>query len=92
MDEPHPPDGAGVVSAGPHQRVLNETARALAESDTLSEAAPGLLKAVCEALGWQYGALWEVDRTRNVLRSVGYWQSPSLPSNEFAEITLATAE
>ena len=35
----------------PQQLVLYETARALAESPTLEEAAPRMLEAVCQALG-----------------------------------------
>ena len=37
-------------------------ALALAESATLAEAATGVLRAMCEALGWDYGALWNTDR------------------------------
>ena len=44
------------------QRVLYETACALAESSTLADAAPRMLEAICEALDWEYGALWRVDR------------------------------
>jgi PAS domain S-box-containing protein len=60
---------------------------ALAQSATLAEAVPRMLEAVCEALGWQFGAYWEVDRPRNVLRSVGIWQPPARPFEEFAEVT-----
>ena len=35
----------------PQQQVLSETARALAESGTLEEAAPRMLQAVCDLLG-----------------------------------------
>jgi two-component system, sensor histidine kinase and response regulator len=89
MDERLPPPGTDAIgSQGPYQQVLYETARALAESPTLVEAAPRMLRAVCEALGWQYGALWEVDRARGVLRCVGMWQPLSLPFKEFAAATL----
>ena len=54
---------------------------------TLVDAAPRMLEAICEALGWEYGAFWEVDRARNVLRCVGTWQPPSLPFEEFAAAT-----
>ena len=73
------------------QLILYETARALAESATLVEAAPRMLGAVCDALGWQYGALWEVDRARKVLRCVGIWQPPSLPFEDFAVVTRTSA-
>src|SRR5262245_62971563 len=55
-------------------RLLYETACALAESATLADAAPTMLRAVCAALNWEYGALWEVDSTRTTLRCVGTWQ------------------
>lgn len=88
MDDRLPPSGTDAIGPkSPYEQVFYETARALAESPTLVEAAPRMLKAVCEALGWQYGALWEVDRARSVLRCVGMWQPPSLQFNEFAAVT-----
>ena len=70
----------------PYQRILYETARVLAESPTLVEAVPPMIRAVCEGLDWQYGALWEVDRARNVLHCVGMWQPASLSFDEFAAV------
>ena len=55
--------------------------------ERLVEAAPRMLGAVCDGLGWQYGALWEVDRARNVLRCSGMWQPASHSLDEFASIT-----
>jgi PAS domain S-box-containing protein len=72
----------------PQQQVLYATARALAESETLDEAAPRMLKAVCDALGWQYGAIWEVDRARNVLRCVATWHPSSEPFQAFETATM----
>jgi PAS domain S-box-containing protein len=74
----------------PQQQVLYATARALAESETLEEAAPRMLKAICDALGWQYGAIWEVDRARNVLRCVALWHPPLAQFEPFAEATRET--
>jgi len=71
------------------QRVLFETAQALAESSTLEEAAPRMLKAVCEALNWQCGAIWQVNRARKILRCVGTWGAPGLPLDEFMTVTMA---
>src|SRR5687768_10030937 len=83
------PDAAplGGASQTPYQQILYETARVLADSPTLVDAAPRMIKAVCEGLGWQYGALWEVDRAHSVLRCVGMWQPPSLSFDEFAAVT-----
>jgi PAS domain S-box-containing protein len=72
---------------GPQQRVLAETASALAESDTLEQAAPRMLEAVCRALDWQFGAIWEVDRLNNVLRCVGSWHQPAPQLEEFLNAT-----
>jgi PAS domain S-box-containing protein len=89
MDERLPPPGTDAIGPeSPYQQILYETARALAESPTLVEAAPRMLEAVCEALGWQYGAIWEVDRARNVIRCVGMWQPPSLPFQEFGRVSM----
>src|SRR5213076_2002089 len=40
--------------------------RILAEATTLPEAAAGLLRAISESLDWQFGALWMLDRERDV--------------------------
>ena len=55
-----------------------ETARALAESASLLEAAPKILQAICETLGWEHGALWRVDPAARVLRCVEIWHPPSV--------------
>ena len=85
--------GSGTrMSATPRsaqQQVLLATARALAESETLEDAAPRMLKAICDALGWQCGAIWQVDRARNILRCVGTWHAPDLPLEEFTAVTTA---
>jgi len=50
-----------------------EVARALTESASLAEAAPRLLQAVCQTLGWEHGALWRVESGVRVLRCVETW-------------------
>ena len=91
MDSPLTHDGPHEANRrSPYQRILYETARVLAESPTLVEAVPPMLRAVCEGLGWQYGALWEVDRARNVLQCVGMWQPESLSFDEFATVCRGT--
>lgn len=57
--------------------------RALAESASLLEAAPEILRAICESLGWEYGALWRVDAAARVLRCVETWQPASGRFPEF---------
>ncbi len=87
MDE-RPAQGTDVGdAASAQQQVLFETAQALADATTLEQAAPRMLKAVCDALGWQCGAIWQVNRARNTLRCVGTWRVPDLPLEEFTAVT-----
>jgi PAS domain S-box-containing protein len=58
-------------------------ARALVESANFSEAAPRILEAICDALCWEYGALWRIDRDANLLKYVDSWCSPSVEFPEF---------
>jgi PAS domain S-box-containing protein len=70
--------------------IVRDIAQALAESATLAEATPRMLATVCESLGWEYGALWEVDRGGMTLQCAGTWRAPSLQVDEFVAISLAT--
>jgi PAS domain S-box-containing protein len=63
--------------------------RVLAESTSLREAAPKILRAICESVDWQAGALWTVDRRANVLRCVDVWLRPGGTAAEFAAATRA---
>ena len=47
----------------------------------------GCSQAICEALGWEYGALWDVDRAAPRLRCAATWHAPSLPFDEFAAVS-----
>ncbi len=78
------------MQLSPQQLVLYETARALVESPTLQEAAPRMVAAVCQALGWQCGAIWEANRARQVMRCVGTWHTPGLSIEEFTATTRAS--
>ena len=67
--------------------VLHQTARALADSATYAEAVPKILHAVCDALGWEYGALWDVDAQAGVLRCTATWSSAPASFQSFAAIS-----
>lgn len=58
--------------------VQSKTAHALAECKSLKEAAPAILRAICEVLGWDSGVLWGVDRKSNLLRWVESWHDDPL--------------
>jgi len=75
------------------QRLTAEyvSARALAESATLAEAAVRVLQALCEALGWDYGALWNVDADGGVLNCVETWHRPTVTVAQFEAASRSTA-
>ncbi len=80
------PPGLGISA---QQWVLvSETACALAESATLADATPRMLKAICEKLGWEFGALWRIDPVAGVLQCAGTWHSPSASIDAFESITV----
>lgn len=62
-------------------------ARLLAESSTVAQAARDILKAVHDALGWEVGAIWHVDREADVLRCVETWCAPQIEAAEFEEMS-----
>jgi len=74
------------------QRLTAEyvSARALAESATLADAAVRVLQALCEVLAWDYGAIWNVDADNQVLHCVQSWHLPPLPLAQFDAISRAT--
>jgi len=60
-----------------------EVTRSLSESASFAEAVPQILRAVCEGLGWEKGALWSVERgDGSVLRHVAAWRAPTLEIEE----------
>jgi PAS domain S-box-containing protein len=68
-------------------RAQYSVTRALAESDSLREAAPNVLRAVCESLGWEVGALWRVGRNEGLLRCVELWHVQGLSVAGFEELS-----
>jgi PAS domain S-box-containing protein len=63
--------------------------RVLAEAPTLASATPQILQAVCESLGWEVGAIWQVDSKGKRLRCVDAWQLPSHNMSDFDRATRA---
>ena len=88
------PQGPAPVTGRPPERRLTAeyvAARALLEATTIDEAAPRIIQAICEALGWEHGALWTIDREADVLRCSELWTSPQLRFREFDAISRNTA-
>jgi len=67
------------------------TTKVLAESAKLSEAASGILQAICESLGWEHGGLWSVDRHAGVLRCADTWHSETVEMLEFEGLSRQTS-
>jgi PAS domain S-box-containing protein len=59
----------------------------LAESTTLNEAAPRLLAQIGGSLGWDAGAIWEVDQGMQVLTCVETWHAPARDARAFTELS-----
>ncbi|MEK6324055.1 MAG: two-component regulator propeller domain-containing protein [Acidobacteriota bacterium] len=55
----------------------------LAESPTVSDAAPRILQAICESTGWEIGELWDADPQAGVLRCVDVWHMEMKDAAEF---------
>jgi PAS domain S-box-containing protein len=56
----------------------------LAESPSVADVAPRLLRMIGESLKWDIGTFWILDRQNDVLRCVNVWHRPSTPITEFA--------
>jgi len=65
-------------------------ARVLAEAQTLGEATPKILPAICECLGWEYGAMWLLDAPGGEMWCVETWPGRAGGFSEFAEASRRT--
>ncbi len=103
VDSPlHDDDGrlVGVVSmsldvtdrqrAEARLRAQYELARTLGEAHSLEEASPRLLRTVCQALGWDMGAIWGLDIDSSLLRCLATWRAPESNAEAFEEVTART--
>jgi diguanylate cyclase (GGDEF)-like protein/PAS domain S-box-containing protein len=48
-------------------------ARVLSESRSIEDTMPLLIRTICEAMGWVYGAHWAWDASEGQLRRAGWW-------------------
>jgi PAS domain S-box-containing protein len=61
--------------------------RVLAEAPSLHEAAPQILKSICETLEWAVGTVWTLDKKEGILRCVETWHIPTANVSEFSALT-----
>jgi GAF domain-containing protein/PAS domain-containing protein len=76
-----------------HQRRLQAhhgVTNLLAVSPSLTQASPQILKAICESLGWAFGAIWHVDSQKEVLHCIEVWHPPAALFEEFTARSLET--
>jgi PAS domain S-box-containing protein len=59
----------------------------LTDAPSLPDAAPAILRAICENLEWRVSALWLVDRDLQRLRCVAVWSDVGAPTTAFAAAT-----
>jgi PAS domain S-box-containing protein len=71
------------VPAGRRLTAEHVAARALIEASSFNEAAPKILQALCEAFGWEHGALWTVDREHDVLHCADIWTAAGHQFDQF---------
>jgi PAS domain S-box-containing protein len=63
--------------------------QALAEADGLGDAAPRILRAICEGLGWDVGGFWGLDRQADALRCLDVWHGPDVSVPRFEAVSRA---
>jgi PAS domain S-box-containing protein len=61
--------------------------RVLAEAPSLHEAAPQILKSICETLEWTVGTVWKLDKKEGILRCVETWHITSANVSGFSALT-----
>ncbi len=64
-------------------------ATVLAEAESLEESLPHLLRAICQSLGFEMGAIWRTDQEQQVLRCAGVWHAPDADLTTFESRTQA---
>src|SRR6185436_10179182 len=62
--------------------------RVLAESGTLADAIPEILRIICDLSHWDLGALWLVNDHTHIISCVEIWHQPSVDAVEFSRVTM----
>jgi PAS domain S-box-containing protein len=67
-----------------------EVTRILAESESLSDSVPRILRGISEALGWVVGTHWVLDEANDVLVASTSWIDPSIDAAAFEAASATT--
>jgi len=65
------------------------TSRVLAESGLVADVTSRVLAAICATLGWEHGALWQVDRHFDCLKCIDSWHPAGATFPEFDALSRA---
>ena len=65
------------------QALEHDVIRLLAESETIDDAMPKIIKMVCATFGWDCGAYWRCDTRERLLRCSNTWSINSTEVREF---------
>ena len=68
-------------------RIKDAVSRILAESPSMTDAAPKIIQAMCETAEWELGAIWNVDRPSDQLTCIDFWCLPSVNVTAFEALT-----
>ena len=66
-----------------HRNVRLAVTHALSEAASVDDGASGVLRAVCENLGWDVGFLWTFNQVGTALVCTKSWHRPDVPVDEF---------
>ena len=80
-------DITGRILAERRAQAEHDTTLALAETKTLGEAAPRILRAIGENVGWDAGAFWVIDRATDELRCLSAWTDEAVDRSTYDEMT-----
>jgi PAS domain S-box-containing protein len=79
-----------------HRNVRLAVTQALSEAASVDDGAGGVLRAVCENIGWDVGFLWTFNEEGTALVCTKSWHRPDVPVDEFESVscsrTFATGE
>ncbi|MCW5978938.1 MAG: response regulator [Bryobacteraceae bacterium] len=76
--------------AGRRVATRDEVTRVLQESESLAAACAGVFEAVCGNLGWEWGALWTMEKAGGSLRFVACWHASAKPAPDFEAVSRET--
>jgi signal transduction protein with GAF and PtsI domain len=69
------------------EKLNSEIRRILAEGGPFADAAPGILRAMCEGLGWDVGIAWSHDEQAHKIHFVASWHDRSGPKTQLETLS-----